>query len=112
MKRSNRLVILVGVLLAVLAFVGIVVVLNQGNVTTNNWQSLLRSASSSPRRTSSSATRSPRTRSRSRRRLPDAAPTNALHDPSEVGGQPALLNVPAGSQVHEVGHRYRHLGTR
>ena len=28
MKRSNRLVILVGVLLAVLAFVGIVIVLN------------------------------------------------------------------------------------
>lgn len=30
MKRSNRLVILVGVLLAVLAFVGIVILLNQG----------------------------------------------------------------------------------
>ncbi len=31
-KRSNRLVILVGVLLAVLAFVGIVILLNQGTV--------------------------------------------------------------------------------
>ncbi len=31
MKRSNRLVILVGVLLAVLAFVGIVILLNQGD---------------------------------------------------------------------------------
>lgn len=36
MKRSNRLVILVGVLLAVLAFVGIVVVLNQGPTNGGN----------------------------------------------------------------------------
>jgi Flp pilus assembly protein CpaB len=35
-KRSNRLVILVGVLLAVLAFVGIVVVLNQGGGPSGN----------------------------------------------------------------------------
>ncbi len=33
MKRSNRLVILVGVLLAVLAFVGMVILLNQGGPT-------------------------------------------------------------------------------
>ena len=35
MKRSNRLVILVGVLLAVLAFVGIIVLLNNTNTGTN-----------------------------------------------------------------------------
>ncbi|HEY9014361.1 MAG TPA: hypothetical protein VIM84_04815, partial [Gemmatimonadales bacterium] len=35
MKRSNRLVILVGVLLAVLAFVGIVILLNNSGGGTN-----------------------------------------------------------------------------
>lgn len=99
MKRSNRLVILVGVLLAVLAFVGIVVVLNgQGSTANPNGQAPTVGVLVA---TADIAIGDPVTPDKVEVKQvdPTAAPPNALHDPSEVGGQPALLNVPAGGQV-------------
>jgi Flp pilus assembly protein CpaB len=98
-KRSNRLVILVGVLLAVLAFVGIVILLNQrgpgtggGEVPTTVTVMIANEAI---------AIGDPVT--------PDlVTPTEVdpsevvgtpIGNPSQLGGQPALVNIPAQSQV-------------
>lgn len=99
MKRSNRLVIFVGVLLAVLAFVGIVIVLNGsggggGNTNVKTTVTVLIAKQAI-------AIGDPVT--------PDKVTTKEveqgavvgtpLGDPSAVAGQPALQNVSAGSQV-------------
>jgi Flp pilus assembly protein CpaB len=97
-KRSNRLVILVGVLLAVLAFVGIVVVLNQQPNGGDNGTPLTVGVLVAKEDIAIGDPVTP-DKVKVQQVDPTAAPTNALHDPSEVGGQPALLNVPAGSQV-------------
>ncbi len=101
MKRSNRLVILVGVLLAVLAFVGIVVVLNNAGtgpgtadqpVTVNVLVA-----------TEDIAIGDPVTPDLVEIRAVDPAAVvgSRLADPSQVGGRPSLFNVPAGTQVSQ-----------
>ena len=98
MKRSNRLVILVGVLLAVLAFVAIVILLNQeetppegqepttvtvlvANVDIELGEPVLPEMVD-PQEVD-----------------PDAVIGFGLSDPSQLQGQPARLPVPAGAQV-------------
>lgn len=97
MKRSNRLVILVGVLLAVLAFVAIVILLNQRQEETPEaevTQTVLVATEDidigeevTPNKVEA------------REIPPDAAQGTPLTDPSAVSGQPAVFPVPEGSQV-------------
>jgi Flp pilus assembly protein CpaB len=101
-KRSNRLVILVGVLLAILAFVAIVILLNQGGTGPSGAD-----ASVEPERatvlvaTQDIAVGDPITPDivETREVAPDAVQGTALSDPSAVAGQPALFAIPEGSQV-------------
>jgi Flp pilus assembly protein CpaB len=96
-KRSNRLVILVGVLLAVLAFVAIVILLNQRQEETPEaevTQTVLVATEDidigeevTPNKVEA------------REIPPDAAQGTPLTDPSAVSGQPAVFPVPEGSQV-------------
>lgn len=101
MKRSNRLVILVGVLLAALAFVGIVVVLNQQSAQDDQagprMETVLVAAEDiaigepvTPARVETSEV------------AVDAVIQTPLRDPSQVQGQPALFNIPAGTQVTQA----------
>lgn len=101
MKRSNRLVILVGVLLAALAFVGIVVVLNQQAAQDDQagprTETVLVAAEDiaigepvTPARVETSEVEV------------DAVIQTPLRDPSQVQGQPALFNIPAGTQVTQA----------
>jgi len=100
-KRSNRLVILVGVLLAALAFVGIVVVLNQQSAQDDQagprMETVLVAAEDiaigepvTPARVETSEV------------AVDAVIQTPLRDPSQVQGQPALFNIPAGTQVTQA----------
>ena len=97
MKRSNRLVILVGVLLAVLAFVAIVILLNQREEVTPVEE---------VRETVLVATRNieigePITPDLVEEQEidPEAVVQTPLRSASQVSGQPALFPIPAGSQV-------------
>ena len=98
MKRSNRLVIFVGVLLAVLAFVGIVILLNQTNTggpgTTPTTVKVLVAKADI-------AIGDPVTPDKVETKEVDPGAVNGtpLSDPSQVAGQAALQNVAAGSQV-------------
>ena len=101
MKRSNRLVILVGVLLAVLAFVGIVVVLNQagtGPGTADEPLTVTVLVASED-----IAIGDPITPDlvEPKEVDPTAVVGTRLADVSQVGGRPSLFNVPAGSQVSQ-----------
>jgi Flp pilus assembly protein CpaB len=97
-KRSNRLVILVGVLLAILAFVLVVVLLNSQTPSAEDTEPTTATVLIA---TGDIAIGDPVT--------PDkveptevplaAAGSNALADPSQLGGQAAIIAVPAGSQV-------------
>ena len=97
MKRSNRLVILVGVLLAVLAFVAIVILLNQRETPTTveeTTETVLVATEPidigeevTPDKVSEELVE------------PDAVIGTALRDTSAVRGQPAIFSIPAGSQV-------------
>ena len=99
MKRSNRLVILVGVLLAVLAFVAIVILLNQDPTgdgetvepTTVNVLVATQDIEIGDPVTPDVVELVPVD--------PEAVQTTRLADVSQVSGQPALFAVPAGSQV-------------
>ncbi|MGZ8475072.1 MAG: Flp pilus assembly protein CpaB [Candidatus Limnocylindria bacterium] len=100
MKRSNRLVILVGILLAVLAFVGIVVVLNQnqaGQQVGPTMATVLVAANDiaigDPVTPDAVETREVEA---------DAVLGNALTDASQAQGQPALFAIPAGTQVTQA----------
>lgn len=102
MKRSNRLVIFVGVLLAILAFVGIVIVLNGTGGTGNA------TASKAPTvavlvATQDIAIGDPVTPDKVQveQVAPNAVVGTAIHDKSQVGGQPALIAIPTGAQVSE-----------
>ena len=100
MKRSNRLVILVGVLLAVLAFVGIIVVLNQnqaGEQVGPAMETVLVA-------TDDIAIGDPVTPDRveTRQVEADAVVGAPLRDVSQVQGQPALFAIPAGTQVSQA----------
>ena len=100
MKRSNRLVILVGVLLAVLAFVAIVILLNQGTPGGNG---------EPPEPTTVNVLVATQDIGIGDPVTPDVVEVRAidpegvqptrLADVSQVSGQPALFEVPAGSQV-------------
>jgi pilus assembly protein CpaB len=101
-KRSNRLVILVGVLLAILAFVAIVILLNQ-----DDQDGAGPNASAEPERatvlvaTQDIAIGDPITPDivEPREVDPEAVQGTALTDPSQVSGQPALFAIPAQAQV-------------
>jgi Flp pilus assembly protein CpaB len=97
-KRSNRLVILVGVLLAILAFVLVVILLNnqgQNNPEQPTTVKVLVAKQDidigTPVTPDLVATKDV---------LPEAVEGTALHDPSQVGGRPALVKVPKDSQVN------------
>jgi Flp pilus assembly protein CpaB len=96
-KRSNRLVILVGVLLAVLAFVAIVILLNQ------------REAAETPEEQTDTVLVATEQidigeevtpdKVEAAEVQPDAVQGTALSDTSAVSGQPAVFTIPQGSQV-------------
>lgn len=98
MKRSNRLVILVGVLLAVLAFVGIVVLLGQrpggsGTPETRTVNVLVatRDIAIGDPVTSDLVEVKPVD--------PDAVSGTRFADPSQLSGSPALFPIAEGQQV-------------
>ena len=99
MKRSNRLVILVGVLLAVLAFVAIVILLNQD--TGGTGEPVEPTTENVLVATRAIAIGDPVTPDvvEIREVDPEAVQGTPLRDESAVAGQPALFAVPAGSQV-------------
>ena len=98
MKRSNRLVILVGVLLAVLAFVGIVVLLGQPKEETAKKQTVDVLVAKQDIAIGDSVT-------------PDLVEVKAVEpaavsgtriaDPSQLSGAPALFPVAKGAQVSQ-----------
>lgn len=98
MKRSNRLVILVGVLLAVLAFVGIVILLNGQSGTGNPEQATTVKVLVAK---SDIDIGTPVTPDMVvvKELEPDAVQGTPLHDPSQVGGRTALVTIPKNTQV-------------
>jgi Flp pilus assembly protein CpaB len=96
-KRSNRLVILVGVLLAVLAFVGIVILLNQGGDTgdRNNPNVTVITA------IEDIAIGDPVTPDKAEVHevAPEAVEQTSIGDPSLLTGTPALVPIAAGAQI-------------
>ena len=98
MKRSNRLVILVGVLLAVLAFVAIVILLNQqepeGTAAEPTTVTVL--VAEEPIAIGDAVTPD---LVRTEEVDPEAVVGTGLSSPSQLQGQPALRAVPANSQV-------------
>ena len=101
MKRSNRLVIFVGVLLAILAFVGIVIVLN-GSGNGGGTGNVKKTVTVLVAKTNI-AIGDPVTPDKVQTKEVDPAAVagTPLSDPSQVGGQPAIVNIPAGSQVNK-----------
>jgi len=98
-KRSNRLVILVGVLLAVLAFVAIVILLNQDTGGTGEpVEPTTESVLVATRAIAIGDAVTPDI-VEVREVDPEAVQGTPLRDESAVAGQPALFAVPAGSQV-------------
>jgi Flp pilus assembly protein CpaB len=94
-KRSNRLVILVGVLLAVLAFVGVVIVLNTNPTpTATNTVPALVAIEDIP-------VGEPVTPEKAQiKNFPaDAVVQTRLADPSQLTGRPALVDIAAGEQI-------------
>jgi Flp pilus assembly protein CpaB len=98
-KRSNRLVILVGVLLAVLAFVGIVILLNTngGNGGTSGKPTTVNVLVAKV----AIAIGDPVTPDKAEIRAVDAGAVEQtrLGDPSQLRGTPALVAIQAGEQV-------------
>jgi Flp pilus assembly protein CpaB len=99
-KRSNRLVILVGVLLAVLAFVAIVILLNQQPTTPGEQEAVTVTVlvANEP-----IALGDPVTPDlvRVEEVDPEAVVGTRLSSPSQLQGQAALIAVPAEAQVSE-----------
>lgn len=100
MKRSNRLVILVGILLAVLAFVGIVVVLNQ-NQASQQAGPVLETVLVATEDITIGQPVTPDV-VETREVEADAVIGEPLRDTSQVQGQPALFNIPEGTQVTQA----------
>lgn len=99
MKRSNRLVILVGVLLAVLAFVGVLFVLNQGGTAPED---------TTPQAVVLVATRDIDIGDEVTPNMvetqevdPTAVQGHPFTDPSQMTGRAAILAIPRGSQVNQ-----------
>jgi pilus assembly protein CpaB len=97
-KRSNRLVILVGVLLAVLAFVGIVIFLGQEAPPPTALEPETTTVLVATQDIEIGDPVSPDV-VEAREVEPDAVVQTRLADPSQVRGQPALFRIPAGTQV-------------
>ncbi len=105
MKRSNRLVIFVGVLLAILAFVGIVIVLNQNGTTGTG-----PNASATPRTVAVLVAKQDIKIGDAvtpdlvevKQVSPESVQGAHFSDPSQVGGRPAVVAVPKGAQVNEA----------
>ncbi len=98
MKRSNRLVILVGVMLAVLAFVAIVILLNGQAADEPVAEELRESVLVATEDIDIGEEITP-AKVEVNEIDPEAVQGTALSDPSQVSGQPALFAIPAGSQV-------------
>jgi Flp pilus assembly protein CpaB len=98
-KRSNRLVILVGVLLAVLAFVAIVILLNQQGEPGPEAEPVTETVLVA---TQAIAIGDPITPDvvEEREVDPEAVLGEPLRSVSQVSGQPALFEIPAGTQVN------------
>jgi Flp pilus assembly protein CpaB len=100
-KRSNRLVILVGILLAVLAFVGIVILLNQGGVGVAPEEVVVTETVLVATEDIEIGTPITPQMVEPQEVDPEAVSGTPLRDPSQVGGRPSLFFVPAGSQVSQ-----------
>lgn len=99
MKRSNRLVILVGVLLAVLAFVGIVVLLGRPATTTVvEKQTVKVLVAKADLAIGDSVTPD---KVEVKEVDPGAVSGTRFADPSQLTGSPALFPIGAGQQVSE-----------
>ena len=98
MKRSNRLVILVGVLLAVLAFVAIVILLNQRQAGPVTEEEVLATVLVATEDIDIGEEVTP-DKVEEQEIQPEAVQGTPLASTTAVAGQPALFAVPAGSQV-------------
>jgi Flp pilus assembly protein CpaB len=98
-KRSNRLVILVGVLLAVLAFVGIVILLNQRGAAPTEVATPQTEVLIANRDIAIGEAVTPEMVDLTEVDPEDVVGTS-LGDPSLVANRPALVAVPEGAQVH------------
>ncbi len=96
MKRSNRLVIFVGVLLAILAFVGIVIVLN-GQTTGRSQEPTTAKVLVAKDAIDIGTAVTPDMVQVKEVPL-DGVVGTPYSDPSQVGGQPALVTLPAGAR--------------
>jgi Flp pilus assembly protein CpaB len=100
-KRSNRLVILVGVLLAVLAFVGIVILLNSKGPGVGGPGASPSTVAVLVAREQIEIGQEVTPEMVEVKQVEEsAAEGSRFSDPSQVGGRPALVTVPAGSQVN------------
>ena len=99
MKRSNRLVILVGVLLAVLAFVAIVILLNTtGQTDPDSAEPVTETVLVATQAIEIGDSVTPDV-VEERDVDPEAVQGTPLRSTTAVSGQPALFPIPAGSQV-------------
>lgn len=99
MKRSNRLVILVGVLLAVLAFVAVVILLNQRDEPTAPEEEARATVLVATRDIAIGDEVTPDDVEVAEID-PEAVSGTALVDPSQLANRVALREVPAGAQVN------------
>ncbi|MGH2463011.1 MAG: Flp pilus assembly protein CpaB [Candidatus Limnocylindria bacterium] len=99
MKRSNRLVILVGVLLAVLAFVGVLFVLNQ-QPTTQEPTVVQATVLVATRDIAIDEEVTP-DMVEAIEVDPDAVVGHPYSDPSQLSGRPAVVEIPEGTQVNQ-----------
>jgi Flp pilus assembly protein CpaB len=96
-KRSNRLVILVGVLLAVLAFVGVLFVLNQGGGPTEP-ETVQATVLVANRDIAQGDEVTPQV-VEAIQVDPEAVVGTPFTNPSEMTGRAAIVDIPEGSQV-------------
>ena len=99
MKRSNRLVIFVGVLLAILAFVGIVILLNQQGPTTTTQPTTVKVLVA--KQDIKIGDKVTPDKVQVQDKDPSAVSGTPFTDPSQLRGQPALIDIPTGAQVNQ-----------
>ncbi|MDQ5839669.1 MAG: Flp pilus assembly protein CpaB [Chloroflexota bacterium] len=99
MKRSNRLVILVGVLLAVLAFVGVLFILNQ-QPTTSTPETIQATVLVASRDIAIDEEVTP-DMVEAIQVDPGAVVGHPFADPSQLTGRPAVVDIPEGTQVNQ-----------
>jgi Flp pilus assembly protein CpaB len=96
-KRSNRLVILVGVLLAVLAFVGIVIILNNnGSQQTNKTTDVVVTVAKVAIAVGEPVTPD---KAETKTVAADAVEQTRIADPSQLLSRPALVAIGVGEQI-------------